>query len=172
MLLNRRCVLHKKETAACINWYPPRGPSRVDELGRDCINWLVLVMTLNSNKRMKSTGVSNFLMTVERGLCCPWNHKSFKRGAASYLYGQQSVLEIIHQPLVVILSSSEGPGSGNEENKQRLHCDMINGTAESLFPQVSPFDVFLCRAVLGYAAWWTALNCSYSSKKVKRIQRE
>lgn len=44
----------------------------------------------------------------------------------SYLYCQQPVLQVIHQALVVILSSSQGPGCGNEEHEHRLHCERLS----------------------------------------------
>lgn len=44
----------------------------------------------------------------------------------AYLYCQQPVLQVIHQPLVVILGSSQSPGSGNKEHKHRLHCEQLS----------------------------------------------
>lgn len=43
----------------------------------------------------------------------------------SYLYCQQPVLQVIHQALVVILSSSQSPGGGNQEHQHRLHCERL-----------------------------------------------
>lgn len=43
----------------------------------------------------------------------------------AYLYCQQPVLQVIHQPLVVILGSGQSPGSGNKEHKHRLHCEPL-----------------------------------------------
>lgn len=43
----------------------------------------------------------------------------------SYLYCQQPVLQVIHQALVVILSSSQSPGCRNEEHEHRLHSFVL-----------------------------------------------
>ena len=48
-----------------------------------------------------------------------------KGGGASYLNSQQPVLQIIHQPLVVVLSCCQSPGCGNQQHQHRPHLEFL-----------------------------------------------